>query len=144
MKCPQCGSDTTQRLQVVHEQGTQLINTTSNTVGTGFNASPLASLGLAGARTKTTGTAQSAMAQRAAPPPRYPVVAGLGVVLFGLLCLAGDGWAKLGGLALMATGLYASHWAHAYNREKWPALYARWESSWLCSKCGCIYVQELN
>jgi predicted RNA-binding Zn-ribbon protein involved in translation (DUF1610 family) len=145
MQCPKCGSENTQRLQVVHEQGTQVINTTSNTVGTGLNASPFASLGLAGAQTKTTGTAQSATAKKAAPPAQYPAYSNLVLSLLGVFCLAAEWWiVKIAGVAMIAGGVYAVYWAKSYNREKWPALYARWEASWLCSKCGTIYEQKLS
>jgi len=67
------------------------------------------------------------------------------IAILGFFCFGVEGaLAKFAGVGLIAGGVYAAYWGYGYNRDKWPALYARWDSSWLCNKCGAIYEQKLN
>lgn len=65
MHCEKCGSENTQRLQVIYDGGTQDLRATSHTAEVG---SISGALGFGGAVTKTAGTSRSVLAQKASPP----------------------------------------------------------------------------
>lgn len=133
MKCEKCNSDNTQRLQVVFESGTSAINTHSNTVGAGFGGA----FGIGGATTKTTGTSQTVLGGKAAPPLKKPYKWAVISLLVGFVFFIADG-KVLGGI-LMAAGAIFVYAAATYNKNQWPSLYKHWQDCWLCHKCGHIY-----
>lgn len=135
MKCPKCSSDNTQRLQVVYEHGTQIIRTTSSTVGGGYGGA----FGVGTAHTTTQGAAQSTMAQKSAPPAKKQISWLIILILIGLLCLLGGAGWKFFGVAICVASAYGIHLATTFNKEQWPALYKTWEESWVCNKCGHFY-----
>lgn len=140
MQCTKCGSDNTQRLQVVHEHGTQNISTTSSTVGGGYGGS----FGAGAAHTKTEGTSQSTMAQKSAPPSKKTFGFCVGLIFVGLLCFGGGvGWGAFGLLLIAAGGLGIKN-ALDFNGDQWPQLFKTWEESWVCNKCGHFYHQIFN
>lgn len=135
MQCDKCGSDNTQRLEVVFENGTSNINTQSHSAGVGIGGS----LGIGGITTKTTGTSQTTLGVKASPPQKksykWPIIS----IVFGLIAWsAGDG-AAVWGVVLIAAGAYFTYTAAMYNKNKWPGLYKHWQECWLCHKCGNIY-----
>lgn len=137
MQCEKCGSENTQRLQVAFEGGTQDISARSHTAGVG---SLSGSLGIGGSVTKTSGTTQSVLAQKAAPPKKksykWPAIG----LIAGLLFFGNPGTVVVG-FAFIAAGGYFGYVAFKFNRERWPALYRNWLDSWICHKCGHIYHQ---
>lgn len=137
MQCDKCGSDNTQRLEVVFENGTSNINTRSHSAGVGVGGT----FGVGGVTTKTTGTSQTTLGGKAAPPPKKSYKWAIISILFGLIFWNANGDMSamiLGGL-LMAAGAYFIYVAASYNKNKWPILYRYWQESWLCHKCGNIY-----
>ena len=66
MKCTNCTSENTQRLEVLYKIGTQNIATTSNSAGAGIGGG----FGFGGVRTSTSGKSQSLLASEAAPPEK--------------------------------------------------------------------------
>jgi hypothetical protein len=138
MQCEKCGSENTQRLQVAFEGGTQDISATSHTAGVG---SLSGALGLSGSITKTSGTSQSVLAQKVAPPQKRPLKGAVITAIIGLLFLGGGIWASLFGLGLIAAGGYFAFTAIQFNSKEWPSQYQYWSESWLCHKCGHIYHQ---
>ena len=86
MKCPKCVSEDCQRLEVVFEGGTQNINTTSRTSGAGITGG--ASMGGALAHTKTTGTSQSTLAQKASPPQKQKLGVFIVMIIVGFFMLS--------------------------------------------------------
>lgn len=144
-KCPQCSSDNVQRLEVVYEQGTQNINTTSHSVGGGggiggggFGG------GLGSATTRTSGTAQTSAAKKAAPPAKKGTVS----VLIGLLIVGAVIGAMFDHFIGLSIFLGLGFWGFtifkknsAYNNNVHPGLYQQWLKSWMCNKCGNIYEQ---
>ena len=142
MQCPKCGSDNCQRLEVVYEGGTQQINTTSRTSGVGITGGP--SLGGAMAHTSTTGTSQSTLARKAAPPQKkkiglFVVMIVIGFIFMGLNSII----AKLIGLAVIGYGGYLIYKTSKYNKNEFPVNYNYWLNQWLCHKCGSIFHREL-
>jgi hypothetical protein len=138
MICSKCGSDETQRLEVVYENGTQNINTHSTSIGvTSFGSG----VGLGSASTSTSGKSQSLAAQRGAPPGKKSLKGSIATLIFGLICLfyfGGDVGLAFGIIFLVIGGVV--FWIkYSYNLNKWPPLYDKWQSSWYCNKCGFIF-----
>ncbi len=138
MQCEKCGSENTQKLEMAFDGGTQGISTTSHTAGVG---SLSGALGLGGSITKTSGTAMSVLAQKASPPAKRKLKAPIVSLVIGLLVVGGGGVATAIGLAALAAGGYFGYTAFQFNSTVWPDLYAEWQESWLCHKCGNIYRQ---
>lgn len=138
MQCEKCSSENTQRLQVAFEGGTQDINARSHTASVG---SLSGALGLSGAITKTTGTSQSMLAQKASPPQKRSLKGSAIAIIIGLFCLSGSGGTVAIGLLLMAAGGYFGYTAMQFNNNQWPGMYQIWLESWICHKCGHIYHQ---
>ena len=133
MQCTKCNSDNTQRLEVVFENGTQNINTNSHSAGAGFGGS----FGVGGVTTKTSGTSQSLIGGKAAPPLqksyKWAIIGGLiSTMLMGKILIGGS---------IFAVCAFFGYRAFAYNSTEWPPLYQLWQESWLCNKCGTIYHQ---
>lgn len=139
MQCPSCGSDHCQRLEVVYDDGTQNIRTTSHTAGAGLAGGMY---GAGGATTTTTGKSQSRLAGKAAPPPKRRYAAALlggGMGLIGLFN-ASQGW-WLVSLVMVGVCAYFLYRAFRFNTGQWPALYRHWLDQWICHRCGHIYHQ---
>lgn len=134
MHCTQCNSENTQRLSVIYQSGTQHISTTSRTYGGGGGSG----FGVGAATTSTSGTAQSYLATKAAPPPKksykwIPLLVFIAVVIMvytGNILLFGI-------IAGIAAFLFYK--AFRYNKDVYPGLRAIWLKSWHCNKCGTIY-----
>lgn len=140
MKCPKCDSENTQRLQVVFQNGTQNISTTSRSTGIGIGSNGSLAMGLGSS--KTSGQAQSILAQQVAPPPKkslkWPVIGGI----VGLLVLfIGTVVHFLMGIAILGLSGYFIYQRSLFNSKEWPALYQHWSNSWICNKCGDVYHQ---
>mgnify|MGYP000728181454 CR=1 FL=1 len=139
MQCGKCGSDNTQRLEVTYNGGSQDVQATSRTVGVG---SISGALGLSGSVTKTSGTAVSVLAQKAAPPAKKTFTAFIVIAVIGFFFLGGSIKSTLFGILLLAGGGYGIYNAVRFNLKNWPGLYRHWLGSWMCQKCGNIYHQE--
>lgn len=139
LKCTSCGAEDVQRLSMVYQAGTSVINTTTrgSTTGVGVGRGGLG-FGSASTRQTTTGTQRTQLAERAAPPARRPAV--LLVVLGIVLSLIGGaiGGPLLGLPVLAGFGFFAWQ-GFVHNSSAYPALRERWERSWLCHRCGDIF-----
>jgi hypothetical protein len=133
MNCQQCGSENTQRFQMAYEHGTQNINTSSRTLGLGFAGG---GLGVGSAATATSGTSQSLMAQKVAPPLKKALKKPIIAILVGLLLMSAGHGAIALGLFVAGPGAFFVYKALSYNSSILPVLQQRWLSSWLCHKCG--------
>lgn len=133
MQCTQCNSDNVQRLSLVYEQGTQNISATSRTTTSyGFGQ------GFSRGTTTTTGKSQSITAMKAAPPNKKKIIIPIVLIVAGLFLMKqGELWA----LIISAVGGFLFYFYFKYNRNVYPRLYADWENSWLCNRCGTIYLQ---
>ena len=140
MQCTKCGSDNTQRLEVVHEGGTQSISTTSHSAGVGIGGG--FGIGIGGIRTSTSGKSQSALAIKATPPKKKKIFWFIFAVIAGFMLLgAEDTGNNIFGLVLISAGGFAAYTAIKFNSKQWPDLFQYWKESWLCQKCGTIYHQ---
>jgi hypothetical protein len=134
MDCPQCKSDNTQKLSIIYDAGTQNIKTSSSTFGSGVGRG---GVGIGSAHTTTTGTSQSVMAKKLAPPPKksYALVSGLSILGL-ILFFAGQ---MVLGLIPIGIALLLGYKAYQYNKGEWPPKYDTWAKSWHCNKCGNVY-----
>lgn len=139
MHCEKCGSENTQRLQMIYDGGTQDINATSHTAGVG---SISGALGLSGSVTKTAGTSRSVLAQKAAPPEKRTMKALIILTLAGFFCLQGRLGVAIVGMLMIGIGSGGIYKAIQFNTQQWPSLYRRWLDSWMCQKCGHSYHQR--
>ena len=141
--CTKCGSDNVQRLEVIFDHGTSDVNTSSKTVWVGIGGG---GLGIGGAKTKTSGTSQSVMAQKAAPPLKKKMVFWVVMVLVGIMMTTGFQSGSMGmgfgGVALLALGGYMIYTVVLYNKNEYTALYQTWLNAWMCNKCGEVFVIE--
>ena len=146
MNCTKCGSDNTQRLEVVFEQGTSSIETTSKTsVRPFFGIIPTAA-----AKTKTLGVSMSSSAQKAMPPQKKKLKNLIIGIIVGLVIVSNVGsnlatnwlWFIIG-LGIMGICIWQIVEARKFNSIKWPELYSTWKNSWMCNKCGNIYTVDL-
>ncbi len=137
MQCTKCNSDNTQRLEVVYENGTQNINTSSHSVGAGIGGS----FGIGGVTTKTSGVSQTMVGEKATPPMKKSYKWAVISMIAGYFLLSSGGVMLAAGVLLIAAGGYFAYVAANYNKTDWPALYQHWQECWLCHKCGNIYHQ---
>ncbi|MCL2872462.1 MAG: hypothetical protein FWF41_05725 [Betaproteobacteria bacterium] len=140
MKCPDCGSDSCQRLEVAYQGGTSSIQTKSTGVGVGWGRG---GLGLGAGKSRTSGTSQTQLAAKAAPP-RKRRYAPWGILLFAGFLIATStsrdhwGWVMMGvGFMVVAVGMILL--AFQFNRKEWPGMYRHWLDSWICHTCGKIF-----
>lgn len=145
MQCTQCNSDNVQKLSLVYEQGTQNIQTTGYTTGSGVGVgSGGLGVGFGSTRTTTTGKSQSIVAQKAAPPDKKSLVLPIVMVIGGIFFLMASfkgGWAIVLGWGLIAAGGFMIWKGYQYNKNTYPPLYTEWQRSWFCNKCGSIFMQ---
>jgi hypothetical protein len=146
MKCPGCGSEDAQTLQMVFDEGTQHLDGRQTGVGVGYSPGSGMGVGVGGGKIK--GTTRSVLAQKAAPPQKKQLTAGVIVAVVGFFVFivgvssgSGGGIAAglIIGILIMAGGIYLAYIASQYNKNEWPALYQQWQKSWMCRKCGNIF-----
>ncbi len=137
MQCTKCGSENTQRLQVVFDGGTHNIDTKSNSVSGGVVGG---FMGGAVSSTSTSGTSQSTLAAKAAPPQRQSLNTGVAIIVVAFFFMSTSSPSPYIGYALLAGGAYLVRNAYKFNKAEWPMLRQHWENSWLCHRCGNSYV----
>lgn len=146
MQCPGCGSTSCRRLEVIYDEGTASLDTTSHTSGVadGVVGRHLA-FGVGSASTTTSGVSRSRLAQIAAPPAAKPV---LGWFIFGFIALVAFTFISFGShwlldssaLVLAILCACAIVWAAWWNSTKLPELQRHWRSEWMCGACGQTFV----
>lgn len=131
---------------MVFETGsaTAVHNTTG--VGVGLGSGVSIGLGVGGAQTTTTSI--SALAEKAAPPALKKThwlvwSIGVGGPAFAV-CASSDfeAAARIVALCAGALCLYLMFLNWKWNKNEYPPLMAQWERSWMCHKCGNIFVQD--
>lgn len=141
-QCTSCGSGDIQRLAMIYEAGTSVIDTTTRGTVAGAGIGGSGSLGLGGGVTshRTTGTQMTALASRAAPPEKAKVFLWvfLGWLVGVLLAAAFKSITAF--LLPIAGACYLAWRGSRYNSKVWPDLKAKWDRSWLCHRCGSTFV----
>lgn len=142
--CPKCGSDDVRKVEMIWKEQTGDINLDS--VGTTYGTG-----GVNVGYFKSKGTQISKMAREAAPPRKRniktDILGGIFLgfflgALFGLAALwtghkdlaAGLFWALLG-IGWMY-GCFLAGKDHVWNDKVWPQVYAGWQHTWICTRCG--------
>src|SRR5262245_26473782 len=134
--CTKCGSSEVRRLSLIYEEGLSHSATQSQTAfgGAAFGST---------ASTFSTGTSQTALSKKAAPPTKqHTILWALLVGFLGFCTLAGvvnfSFWALVfGGLTYLAAMKTLK--AKAYNAAVFPGERARWERSFMCNRCGGVF-----
>ena len=151
--CPACKSQNTQRLSTVHMSG--LSQFSAVTGGIGWTGAPA----IGGAW--TTGTSQTQLSAIAAPPPKKsyrngllllflsPLVAAIVAEVAFLIAqrvfgttLIYEQLATISFFALEIGAIALLLRVFAFNKNIWPRLFREWQMSFLCRRCGQIFVPE--
>ena len=151
--CPACNSQNTQRLSTVHMSG--LSQFSAVTGGIGWTGAPA----IGGAW--TTGTSQTQLSAIAAPPPKKsyrngllllflsPLVAAIVAEVAFLIAqrvfgttLIYEQLATISFFALEIGAIALLLRVFAFKKNIWPRLFREWQMSFLCRRCGQIFVPE--
>lgn len=139
MICAHCGSPDLQKLSLVCESGISHISTTTAGGGIGIGAM---GIGVGVGRGQTRGSQVSQIALRAAPPRPWNSSAGAWAVIFFIVTIISffKGWYQAGFIVAILTILagWVSRNVFRYNREVFPRLWAEWDASYLCLRCGLM------
>ena len=136
LACTQCGGTEVRRLSMIYEEGLSHSASQSQTAfgGGGFGTT---------ASTFSTGTSQTALSKKAAPPTKkHTILLALLAGFLGFCTVAGlvnlSFWALVfGGLTYLAVTKTLK--AKAYNAMVFPEEHARWQRSFMCNRCGAVF-----
>ena len=158
--CPHCESDQTQKLSVIYESGTSVINTKSSHGAVGIADEGF--VPIIGS-SKTEGVQQTSLAANASPPPQKDEFGLVAVIISIVLApVAGIIGLFLAAIVtkneivvacvlflvpplviLWASGkCFACRGNREWNRDVWPKLRDEWNRKWFCHKCGVMFTQE--
>ena len=139
MKCPECGSNNTKRVEVIFDQGTSDSSATSLILGSNADAVAV-----------TSGRSQTRLAQKVSPPKKKDIFGPLFLLLLSLVFFVFIFFSKdfsLGGpwyigLFLLLMFILSIRFLMVnlkFNKFEWPKIYESWLKSWCCLKCGNIF-----
>ena len=150
--CPTCGSQNTQLLSTAYMSG--LSQFSAVTSGIGWARAPMIGRGW------TSGTSQTQLSAMSAPPPKKSYRNGLLLLFLSPLLAAivaeavflivqrmfGAGLiyeqlATISFFGLEIVAITALLRAFAFNKNIWPGLLREWQMSFLCRRCGQVFVQ---
>lgn len=139
MRCTKCESENTQKLEVVYQSETSTTQSSGTIVGSSISDGQRSR---GRAFISTSGTSQSLLGQKAAPPTQASYnIAGL-MIFIGVMFFSQGLLFGLLGIPIIAAGIIQLGISFNYNLQKWPADYKQWQESWLCHQCGNIYRPE--
>lgn len=128
--CPKCGSENIQSCPVIYQSGTVGHSYTSRSGNYEID---------------TSGTESTALAQSVAPPAQKDTSWGA-MIVTGLIAgfALKEGSLIIAGIfGLAAVGSFMmSQEASEYNEKQWPKEYKNWERSYLCHRCGNIFIMH--
>lgn len=132
IKCPNCGSENVQSCQMIYMNGTH-------------DSSHVTVHGLADSVSVTKGQSATQLAQAVAPPTESST-SWFFVILFALITLLilfiAPPYGAVGPAVLTAYFYKKSSEASKYNKERYQQEYQEWLKSFVCHKCGTIFVRE--
>lgn len=148
LMCPKCRADKVRRVSLIYKGGASSFQATTTGVGIGrgregFGAGALGAF--------TSGTNRTLLSQEAAPPKKkqpstveFVLLVVGAVMVFANLGSVTDAsgpsvWLFVG-LAGVAVGARALYRAVKWNQEEFPALLRRWNDSFMCLRCGEVFV----
>lgn len=133
IQCPKCSSTDVRSCDVLWREGTTTAH--GSIVGGTFGGS-----GFQPAAASTHQESQTLLAKQCAPPKArgtWSVVWAMLFIVWGLNFLINSNWG-LGVLAILL-GAYSA-WVYRqsliYNRDEFPDVFRKWESTFVCSRCG--------
>ena len=139
--CPTCKSENIQRLAIIYEHGISEIDAKTRGAGVGIGGG---GLGIGAGSAKTTGTSQTAISKRAAPPKKLtyakPLLAILAIsIVLMLINQKNSNLEAFFGVAWFAASAAWIFSAFKYNSKIWTKLKAQWDNSYLCTRCNHIF-----
>lgn len=156
LRCPQCNSTDLKRLSLAYQEGFSQIKIHSRlrAIAVGSDGPDVIVGRIAG-----RGTAQTELSKTFSPPRKWSYRKLLRYWLFGLVVgswavIALD-WSMTNSTTVISIPLFwfvafcvglcflfgSIWWKH--NRSTFPREYARWNSSFVCNKCGSVSEQKL-
>jgi len=142
LSCPSCAAVDVRRVSLVYREGTTMVDQRTGGAGVGLAGGRLG-VGVFGSRTQ--GTNKTLLARDLAPPQAMKlsgwatigVIAGLVLYFAGIANL--NAGIFFGVLLAVASARYL--WRqNQWNQTELPSLYNQWESSFMCSRCGVVFV----
>ena len=128
--CPNCHSENVQSLPIIYQSGTSggdSVTQTGNIISV------------------TKGVQMTNLARSVAPPTKKEASWGI-VVFFGVLTFfaldSGSTVFLLCSAIVLAGGIYSNIEVSNYNEKVWPAEYDTWLHSYLCHRCGNVFVRK--
>ena len=144
MNCTNCGSENTQRLEVICDGGTTTSVGRTAGVATGHSAGGGPGVGGYSGTTRTT--SKTDLAQKCAGPAKKGYGFAILLIIVGLIAgfmyFAGaGGLSALIALASFGGAYFLIKNANSYNGGEWPRLHSAWLKKWYCHKCGTTFSQ---
>ncbi len=148
LNCPKCQSDDVRRLSLIHKAGASTFEAATSAIGIGGGGEGFLG-GLVGA--STSGRQRTKLSQEAAPPRRRELstfefaclIVGAIMIFVNLSSVANPSGPNLWfiiGIAGVANGGLRLYRVVKWNRDEHPALQKRWEDSFMCMRCGDVFV----
>lgn len=143
LSCKKCGSDNVKKLPIAYAEGYSMVNLKTTIAGIGIGGGGIG-IGVGGADTK--GSNQTLWSRKMAPPVLSNYSEIFGVIALVLLILV-FGLVTESFVASVVTGMaaalfwYLSHLVDQKN-DKTRQEILKWESSFVCLRCGEIFVDE--
>lgn len=159
MECPNCQSQDVYKCSVAYEQGTSVSKTTGTSSGTSQGIGVVGQAayiqsGTHNAAHSSTTTTRSEFARRAAPPKNWffislstSIAAGVVLLAMALLINLVQSLETLWGILALISGVILALSAPVlivtyFFRAKFDAADERWRQSWICGRCGSIFVPQ--
>jgi hypothetical protein len=147
MNCPKCESDDVYLCSAAYEQGSTRTTTTSRGTASTLGYSQGTGVGTAQTNISTTSSSVSrtAFAEKAAPPKSYLGKMILWAVgsLLAVLVLTPSVWSGLKHWAWISlAGSIVGTFFSFKNRPAYREALARWQKSWICTRCGNKFMPE--
>lgn len=145
LACPKCTSAEVRKLSMIYKEGLSIINTTTQSSGSGmaFSGGGVG-FGTSRGSASTTGRQQTALSKQASPPgKKHAILWSIAAVIMGIWTLTSFFPISMGSLLLLGATVLAGRFAlkgFQWNKEEYPGLYARWEQSFMCNRCGEVFV----
>lgn len=141
LACPKCTSTEVRKLSLIYNEGLSTIHTQSTSVGSGVAGGGMA---FGSASTHSVGRQQTALSKQAAPPDKKRwLLWSAAAVFVGLISLGNithPGLWTLIGLGITAMSVKFAVSGRRYNLDVHPGLYQKWEQSFMCNRCGEMFV----
>ena len=147
VNCPSCESEDVYLCSTAYEQGTTRTTTTSKGTASTLGYSPGTGSGTAqtNVSTSSSSVSRTAFAEQAAPPKSYLAKMIMWAVgsLLAVWVLEQSSWSGLKHWAWISlVGAIVGTFFSFKNRPAYHEALARWQKSWICSRCGKKFVPE--